>query len=420
MTHAAQVKCDRLSVLPLMIAAVMAANAGGAAAQVDSARMAQLDRVAHIQFVDRTPPPGGRFHIVSNAAFFQRLGWTNQQIWMYTDDQRFEIRGNIFGPVAFIAPADSVEVYRDAHFEAAGDTGLVVGAILVDTARGALLEEPYRSLNLAAGRNCIRLIKNGNNWSSVVYPASGGEGYPCALPLDRPPALRVWRAPALPTAGAENIPPVARWHEGKRGNGNAMNFGIKCADRWCVAIPPSNYDTLRLLHKSDHPQQRTWETHGWHDGQRLAVMNGEVAVPGRVRASIIPTARLNTAVRADFDTAWVHAATVVIKDSANLRVPLMGKYGRPPSGRPPNDYWGFLPGENYIDLRTTKDLELHPSGWIAQVRHPSRDDPHPLRVVERHDHKPKVLWGTARFRWLEHDDGDWIECDDGCCKIGVM
>lgn len=421
MRHAAKVRYHTPVVVgSMLVSLLLGASSAPAAAQVDSARLIQMDRAALVQFVDRTPPPGGKFQIASNASFFQRLGWTNQEIWMYTDDQRFDIGGNRFGPVAFIAPSDNLERYSEADFDQAGATGLVVGAILVDTTRGSALMEPYTSLNLVAGSNCIRVSKVELNWLGYVYPPVSGDGDPCSVPQRMPPPLRVWRAAALPVAGKANIPPVARWHEGRKSRKDAMHFGLKCGDQWCVVIPPAGYDTLRFPHKDDRPNERTWETHGWHDVQRLAVMDGARAVPGRLKASIIPAPGLDAATREGFDKDWVHAATVVIKQSLSSDSRLR-KYGRPPAATPDAPgYWGYLQGENRIYLRTTGDRELSPSGWLAEVRHDSLPKAHQLMVVERHDHKPKKLWGTARFRWLDHDDGDWIECDDGCCKIGVM
>lgn len=380
----------------------------------DTLRLRRQDRIRHALISDVEVPPEGKFQVATTAAFFARLNWRNYRSWMFTDDQRFDTDG-AFGPVAHIAPADSLDAFTEDRFLVAADTGLNVGAIWVDTADNSALPENYRALKIIAGRNCIRIARVGENWFGYVFPEAP-VGNPCPMPAAIPPSLRVQRIAATPFAGGANIPPVARWHEGKRGGRDRMHFGVKCGDYWCMVMP-LQASVVDIPHRGNRPNERTWETYGWHDVQRLAVLNAAGRpVPGRVKASIVPAPRLGAFKIADFDTGWVHVAEVAIHG------PLNGpnaKYGRPASTTD-RGYWGFVQGDsNFIYLRTTTDSTTYPSGWMAEVRHP-KQGAFPLLVVRRHDHTGHKIPGTARFRWIDHDDGNWIRCDDGCCKIGVF
>lgn len=398
-----------------MLALFAASLSADVAKAQDSALLVRRDRIREAIINDPHVPLVGKYQNATNTQFFARLQWTNHNDWLVTDDQRFDTDGT-FGPIASIIPADELNTFTHAQFDAAGSRGLLVGAIVVDAPWGTSLPDSYDRLNLVAGRNCIRLRKTGDTtFVAYVFPSNDLAPDPCRPPTPLPQALQVVRVSAKPNAGGANIPPVARWHEGKRGHRDRMNFGLKCVDAWCIALG-LQADTLKLPHKGRKPTQRAWETHGWHDVQRLAVMHNGQVVPGRHQASIIPHPDLGQyTIRQNFDTGWVHSATVVIDFEPVGRY---AKYGRPPS---PDEkkYWGFLKGDNEIYLRTTTDSVTYPSGWRAQVRHKNAE-PYELLVIERHEHKPKRIPGTARFRWIEDDDGDWIRCEDGCCKIGVF
>ena len=409
----------RIAVGSTLVTLLVCGSAAAAAAQepLDSATLVRRDRILKAIRSDITPPPEGFYQTASNAQFFAQLRWTSYRSWLITDDQRFETEGT-FGPVAKITPSDSLEDFTERDFDLAGSRGVLVGAIIVDTTDGAILPDSYDRLNLSAGRNCIRLRKQSDtSWFAYVFPERATGPDLCKAPTPLPVPLRVVRVRPVPTAGPRNVPAVARWHEGRQGKRSRMNFGIKCVDFWCIALN-SQGDTVGLPHKAMHAAVREWQTHGWHDVQRLAVMDGPRAVPGHTKATIVPVPNLaRYTAKQDFDTGWVRVATVVVHGSLSGR---MEKYGRPPTPGG-SGYWGFMQGENYIYLRTTTDRS-YPSGWKAEVRNSHSDTSHELLVMERDDHSTMRhrLPGTARFRWLDTDDGDWIECDNGCCKIGVF
>ena len=404
----------RMAVGGSLVTMLLLGVAAEAAAQ-DTA-LARRDRARRAFFSDKSMPAEGKYQFVSNASFFAQLGWTNYHSPLYTDDQRFDTDGS-FGPVALIAPSDDLAQLRETDFDVAGSGGRLVGAILVDTTSEAVLPDAYEGLRLSPGRNCIRLRKAHDTlWYAYVFPERATGDNLCRAPVPLPPPLRVVRV--RPVADAPRaVPAVARWHEGVRGNKSRMNFGLKCVDYWCIALSDKG-DTINLPHKGYKANERAWENHGWHDVQRLAVMDGTRPVPGKHQATIVPVPRLGEfRIKQDFDTGWVMVATIL------YRGPLSGKYAK--YGRPPapgeSGYWGLQVGESHLYLRTTTDSVTYPSGWMAQIRYPhSSLPPHELLVAARDDHQGRRIPGTARFRWLDDDDGDWIRCDDGCCKIGVM
>lgn len=367
------------------------------------------ERILRVISADEEDRPLGRFTANSAIAFYNALGWQNHSIWLYTDDQRFNTDGK-YGPVAKITPSDALDTLTEAGIIAAGDTGVLVGAIQVDTSEDVMasdLPESYRALNLAPGMNCVRFRDSGTGIIAYVYKQSAGPNV-CPAPFSVPNGLRVQKVYSAVFPGSRNIPAVGRFHEGTRRERRRPHFGFKCDRAWCLVLPVhEEVDTIPLPHRNLHPKKRTWEVHGWHDVQTLAVLNpAGNPVPGNRRASIIPdTALYRRTMEHDFSQGWVRSAVVHFRGTPG------GKYGRRPAGDTMNPYWNFVRGENEIYLKMDSSK---PSGWAAEVRNSAGT--FEIVVVHRHPHS-KPVPGTARFRWMDQDEGGWIRCEDGCCKV---
>ena len=341
---------------------------------------------------------GGRLAVGADA-FFGNLGWQNWRTWLHTDDQRFNTDGS-YGPVAYIAPADTLEFRTLRAFHAAGNNGTLTAVILVDTTYGASLRDAYTGLGLAGGFNCVNLqydstLQPTKRWKAYVYPAQGASSH-CALPTPLPAELTVRRVTNPRFLAMEDVPPVARFHEGRRDGARRPFFGMKCAEGWCMVLP-ANADSSRLPHAGVNVDRREWAMHGWHDVQRVALVDhNRRPVPSSIRGSVVPVRGLRDINRPEFTAGYQQVATVVFHDDIRGT-----KYA---------DRYHFVRGRNHVFLK--RDTSS-PTGWRAQVRNISGTFELP---VSQHLHG-RAVPGTARFRWIDTDEGLWVRCEDGCCKV---
>ena len=345
-------------------------------------------------------------------SFFQQLGWENFLNWEYTDNQRFHTDGE-YGPIAHIAPSDDIASYTTSTFSAAGAPGLLVGGVFVDTTAPTpiVLPDSYTELQLSAGRNCI-FLSNASGWYAYLTPASSGAN-PCPTPA-APPAtrLKVYAVNSPANLGSgDHVPPTARFHEGTRNARNLPFMGLKCGSQWCMLLPQTA-DSMNLPHHDVFPGRKKWAVHGWHDAQHLMMLDAsnKPRLSPHV-ASVIPDSSLDGfTIGTNFSSGYVHVATVHFK------------------AKPKGDYetkWGFKKGFNEVFLKydTTS-----PTGWIGQVRNYLKLGDFVLYTwtydmeVDRHPHatNPGSLNppGAARFLWDDRlDEGLWVRCDAGCCKV---
>jgi hypothetical protein len=388
----------------VMVALTVGLPRAGSSQATDSLSSA---RIAAAIARDKPSSPHGAFQVDRSVAFFNAQNWHNFELWLYTDEQRFHTDGK-YGPVAKIAPYDALDTLTESGFIAGGSVsgGILLGAVKVDTnpMRPQDLPAAYTGLRLAPGWNCVLAARTAGVWRGYIFAERGGTD-PCAMPTN-PHELRLRRVGHSDFDGFANLAPVGRFHEGKNnGNKSRPHFGLKCGDYWCMFMPMTNHDSMPLAHRNLHPRRRSWEVHGWHDVQRLAERRGTGLVPGNLRSSIIADSLLGEYDMRTFAT-WTHVATVHFRGN-----PAGTKYGRRPSGST-GAFWNFVNGENEIFLRVDASK---PKGWAAEVR--NRQGTFELVIVDRDDHTGKHIPGTARWHWDPQDEGAWVRCDDGCCKI---
>jgi len=120
-------------------------------------------------------------------------------------------------------------------------------------------------------------------------------------------------------------------------------------------------------------------------------------------ASVVPGPATNFTTESEFAGQFTHAATVYFR-------------GTVPAGSDYDVRWGFKQGENEIHVMMNADGTY--SGKTVS-HHPScgaQGCTHVLNVL-RTDHNNVQPPGTARFLWDPNDEGVWMRCADGCCKV---
>lgn len=320
----------------------------------------------------------------------------------YTDDQMLmgDSR-NSYGPHAKILPSPQLVDYDDDSDFAAPRAKLVA---LVNVDRTTRLPSTYSNLRLREGFTCVYLrFGTTRSFRAYLTPSSGETCDPDIDPGGPGMAVKAAPLPA-PFRSATDIPPVARFHEGRSGATVGVPLlGFRCGIRWCFVMPEGeDVDTLPLPFQGQRPNVTTWAAHGWHDVQHLADLNAAgQPVRGALRGSVIPDVKLRALNVAGFTTGQPELVAVVHFDDA----PTM-KY---------ESDWRFRKGINEVWLTKTA------SGWDGEVRNERRVLFWKRKYVikrnvkqHKHDH---ALPATARFLWSKYDEDLWVACELGCCQV---
>lgn len=314
----------------------------------------------------------------------------------YHDEQRLSIGGGNVGPMAYIYASPALGGFTDpAQFEEHGDRGVLVGVVSVlETYNGELLPQPYRDLGLAWGLNCIYLAYRGTGppderWDAYVTNSGTGANAPCQHSTS-PTWLSV-HATRTSSYGLRDHPPVARFGETRTGR---PLLGIACLDTWCEIGPGSS--DARPAQGSDREEK----VKGWHDDQALSVWSPPGHYRRVMRAKVTPRRNVDQLTLADF-ADWQEVAIIRL-DTA------------PPAGSK-YEKWGLMKGKNTLELKLTG------ATWSAQVTSRRENGNFVTRewvfAEPRHPHVDAAVPGTARFRWTVGDEGVWVPCGQGCCKV---
>ena len=323
--------------------------------------------------------------------------WSTWHIPEYQDAQRFSTGPSpmaTYGPLACVAARPNLDALLASDF--AGDTGILVAVVFVDAS--APLTSKYTSINLQQGWNCVMLRGVAPNYQAFIVPSVNER---CAI--GNAPNIGVASFTNPTGTGPADVPAVARFV--LRPNGD-VGVGVRCVDAWCVA-------GMTNIGQADPPPQSQAPgpnfarrvIPGWFDLQFIAAY--DATAPFRLRpgfrASVVPDANLESYNNYhDFGTKR-HVATVTFAGNPT------GKY---------QTHWGFVPGDNEMDLQ-----------WIG----PGEDDWKVfINGVERSglkvnftNHAPTLsrVVGTARFAWKdgrEGDEGVWVRCAVGCCEVDTV
>jgi hypothetical protein len=343
--------------------------------------------------------------------FCARQGWDTCPVWIATDDQRFHIGSDSLGPVAFIAPAsDLANKTSRSGFQILE----AVAMIRVDPDNTLPLPDSYTALNLSAGFNCVyaQYVAAVGYQAYIVAPVTGL--IPCPpSPANPGTAFTVVEDNPLTAGRPDNVPNVARFHEGKeRGMQRPRTFfGFKCGIRWCMVLPPDTRPDP-LPHNGAVPSELRWRVRGWHDAQHLSVVDRQdhaIAYSSENPATVAPSEGAALDGLENFEGRWIHAATVHFRNN-----PTHTKY---------SDGWKFHAGTNEVYIQKERGsnrwagrVKLRDGWcgafWWAMGARCVKD-----LSVDRADHNKPDIPATARFRWDERDEGVWVRCDDGCCKV---
>lgn len=340
--------------------------------------------------------------IEAAGAFCRSLAWTTCFSPEYTDDQAFMgDNKQIYGPAAFIAPAQDLNNHTsDNSFQA---SPVLAGYVFILPGQ-APLPSTYTDLRLNYGHNCVYLWHTGGAFRAYVVAPTGTCGAYTANPADQLNVLAIASA-AFP--GHPNIPPVARFHEGNKGQTAGVPFlGMKCGDKWCLVLPQAqpgqNVSEWSPPHAGVHNNLKTWAVYGWNDSQHLAVRNPMGLMRSTMRASVVADTNLGNLTEAHFAQGFQHVATVFFTGGTS------DKY---------RDSWHYDRGHNEVFLRKNND-----GSWKAEIRRRRYVLGIPWgwwvtpASVDRRDHGVPIP-ATARFLWTVSDEDLWIECDDGCCRV---
>jgi hypothetical protein len=336
-----------------------------------------------------------------------RLGMLRLAIPEYNDEQRFlGATSAEFGPKVTIFASANLEGFRfEQQYESHLDRGVLVAVIFVDTALTADLSgfREYSTLGLGAGVNCLWVSYRSApapRWRARVSRARAD--WSCAEFGTPGTWLGVDRETYGPAVTFVDVPAVARfeWDAAER-----PLLGVKCLTGWC-AIGPANasgdpaFTPKRFA--DDVPALAALGVSaaipGWHDEQRLATYVNGMAVPGGPRATIVP------------------ATTTIFADIAPGVRSLIGYVylHDDPTGTRYED-WGLRQGMNELYLARSASGEYLTFARAMGAGAPGA--PARWTNVIRHEHVDAALVSTARFRWISTDDGFWVACGQGCCKM---
>lgn len=345
-----------------------------------------------------------RIAVGHTSRVMMRTGALFMDIPEFHDEQRLTDGNQGYGPMAYVFAMPTLDGFKDSvQFGSHGARGVLVGLVYVlELVNSPPLPATYTDLSLAYGLNCVYLAfrkqaPQNERWKSYIKPANSDS---TCTSLETPDnLLPVNRISVSNNSGNlhpfEDYPAVARFDEAA--NGRPL-LGFKCVDGWCVIGLGSQ--TVRPP-MAGGPGGREGNINGWHDEQVLTIRNAPGDFHGVFRAKLTPRPHLE---RVTLDTLqnWTHMATIT------LHTPPVGqKYST----------WGMRQGNNRMELR----LNPVDSQWQARMIAPAfgnnPEDTTTLRFVGRHSHFDVAVPATARFRWTLADDGIWVPCDLGCCKV---
>jgi hypothetical protein len=335
--------------------------------------------------------------------FCANLLWETCTRPEYTDDQSFMgANKEAYGPPALIAPAPDLNNHQsDAAFQGGA---VLVGYVYVVPMAGAL-PATYTDLKLSYGHNCLYLRHESGAFKAYVVPQTTTCGTYTPNPAHQ---LNVQPITSNAFPGHPNIPPVARFHEGNKGQSAGVPFlGLKCGDKWCLILPQTVNDPVSEWvppHAGVHNERRTWAVYGWNDTQHLAVRNQGAGGLKRsnMRVSVVAVPNLGDIKVMHYEQGFQHVATVFWRGAPSDKYATTWHYGR---------------GHNEIFIRKKQNQD-----WEAEIRHTRYILGIPIITnvttvpVHRRDHNAPVP-ATARFLWTVTDEDLWIGCDDGCCRV---
>jgi hypothetical protein len=160
----------------------------------------------------------------------------------------------------------------------------------------------------------------------------------------------------------------------------------------------------------------------WHDDQILATKSGNTLVP-TLRATVTPVRPApvqNGETLQQGKRVWLPVAWIWVEGN-----PSGTKYGEAPDpSRKP--FWGMRRNLNLLELTYDPDVPESDKRWQGQIVQLGLDgkpdtSKDPRRVLVTYmDHGFTGIPSNARFHWKDTDEGVWIPCDQGCCRVDAF
>ncbi len=302
-------------------------------------------------------------------------------------------------------------------------------------------EGQYAPLGIEPWLNCLYVFRRNQQWQARMVSA-GNSNVQCerippnaAIPAGKD--LEVI-ATSFPEFKLESdYPPVARW-DWDATNGEQY-IGIKCGGAWCEigdrGLVPSAQ--LPVAGTAPRAERRVKLIKGWYDQQHLADDRANDLAPSGITGTIIPDTLLGHFNQPGDFARFVHAADVILTKSGTADDPVLVRYGAK-----------FNFGESTVDIPNKVFLcagagctpmvnETAPACapgnvWSARiVKAATGPGTSVLKCITRMEASdyfvgpvgapaPVILVpGTTRWRWLRDDEGGWMRCMQGCCRMGL-
>jgi hypothetical protein len=302
-------------------------------------------------------------------------------------------------------------------------------------------EGRYDPLGIEPWLNCLYVFRRNQHWEARMVPV-GNVNVHCERipPNGTIPAGKDLEviATSFPEFKSESdYPPVARW-DWDATNGKQY-IGIKCGGAWCEIGDRGLVPSTPIPVRGTEPraERRVKQIKGWYDQQYLADDRANLPVPSGITGTIIPDTLLGHLNQPGDFGRFIHAADVVLMKTSTADDPVLVRYRAKFNFAEstfdiPNKVF-LCAGAGCTPAVGEAAVACAPGNpWSARVI-PAATGPGTsvLKCITRMEASdyfvgavgasaPVILVpGTTRWRWLRNDEGTWMRCMYGCCRMGL-
>ncbi len=267
-------------------------------------------------------------------------------------------------------------------------------------------------------------------WRAKMVRRQNVPGNDCRQALDPSELtgkdLEVRRTIAEGFTEPKDYPAAARWDWDM--DNLEQYVGVRCGAAWCEVGDPGFQRSPTYLEQLPNPGalpeglRRIYSIKGWYDEQLLAAVKntGDPPEPTRILGRVFPDSQLTEYTMGDFMTG-AQVAQVALNVPTGVQNPYEAKFG----------FQATTPGQPLNTIRLCHGAKSNclPTAALATVPNCGNGQwwaraagnvgvPKHLCVV-RYAMPNVDVPGTARWRWLATDEGDWFRCVDGCCEMTI-
>lgn len=300
-------------------------------------------------------------------------------------------------------------------------------------------EGRYDPLGIEPWFNCLYLYRRNQRWEARMVP-KGDKDVQCVrispnAAVSAGKDLEVIATSFPEFKFEEDYPPVARW-DWDATNGKQY-IGIKCGGAWCE-VGERGFEAsapLPLSGTEPRAERRVKLIKGWYDQQFLADDRTSQPVPSGITGTIIPDTLLGHFNQIGDFGRFTHAADVVLVKGSVADDPVLVRYRSKFNFAEstfdiPNKVFLCAGGGCTPATGETAPACAPGNPWSARIV-PASTSAGTSRLscitrMEATDYfvgtsaAPVILVpGTSRWRWLRNDEGGWMRCMNGCCRMGV-